>query len=69
MLIDHKGRIVTIRCDNKENYLRLLGVLNALYEYEVNVYKEYYTFVINIQNKKYSDFLEWLVYQLFKPLY
>lgn len=69
MLCSHKGHIVTIRCDGIQNYMKLLGVLNACYEYQVTVYKEYYTFVIDIKTKKYTEFMEWLVYQLFKPLY
>lgn len=69
MLCSHKGHIVTIRCEAVQNYMKLLGVLNACYEYKVAEYKEYYTFVIDIKTTKYTDFMEWLIYQLFKPLY
>lgn len=69
MLLSHKGHFVTVRCDGKENYLKVLGVLNACYEYRVTVYKDYYIFVIDISGKTYPAFLEWLIFQLFKPLY
>lgn len=69
MLLHRKGHIVAIQCENKQNYLKLCGVLNSVYEYQTYEYKGYYTCVVDMKTKKYTDFLEWLVYHLFKPLY
>ena len=69
MFIKKKNGKVTIQCDCRTDFNKILGILNTVNCYDKVVYVPYLTFLIILNGKSYTDFLECLICKIHQPLY